>query len=177
VPEPHPQPPAPGAAPDDQQPPRPPARRPPRWAVPAFLLLLVGFVVLNFVVSHSGPPVAWIENDLPAALRQAAERKQRVFLYLYEPNDPLHGRNEREVFGQNWARAPLQQAAACRIAVQPGDLTTLKHRYTGRPVFVLLDEKGREIAQMRLEGAPDEREFFTYIGKPIRDFAERTPTP
>jgi hypothetical protein len=133
--------------------------------------------VANYAISRSGPAIAWIDNDLPAALRQAVERKQRVFLYIYEPNDPLHARNERLVFSESWARTPLRDAVACRIAVQPHDRLALRFNYSGKPVFVLLDEQGRPIAQMRVEGAPDEREFFTYIGSPLRDYAERATPP
>jgi hypothetical protein len=152
------------------------ARRkgPPRWGIVAFLGLFAGVVVMNQFLTTSGPAVAWIENDLDAALqRAAAEKKPRIFLYLYEPNDPTHTRNERNVFSQRWAREPLQHVVCCRIALRPGDLARLKYEYKNTPLFLLLDAQGKPVQGMRTEGPVDEREFSTYIGGPINEVVKR----
>jgi hypothetical protein len=152
------------------------ARRkgPPRWGIVAFLALLAGVAVVNQWVATGGPPISWVENDLDAAVqRAAAEKKPRIFLYLYEPNDPTHTRNERNVFAQRWAREPLQHTVCCRIALRPGDLARLKYAYKNTPLFLLLDAQGKPVQGMRTEGAVDEREFSTYIGRPIDDLVRR----
>ncbi len=162
-----------GQAPLDIPPPPPPppvaARQcPPTWGIALFLLLLGGLVLLNQVATTGGPPIQWIENDLDAALRQAAAKNQRVFLYLYEPNDPTHQRNEREVFTQRWARQPLEKAVCCRLAVKPGDMRPVQYRYEDQPLFLLLSAKGREMGRTR--GAVTELEFLTSIGRPAEDY-------
>ncbi len=157
------------AAPSDTSPPPVATRpRPPTWGIALFLLLLGGLVLLNQVATTGGPPIAWIDNDLDAALRQATAKNQRVFLYLYEPNDPTHLRNEREVFTQRWARQPLAKAVCCRLAVKPGDVRPVQYRYDGQPLFLLLSAKGREMG--RTQGAATELEFLTYIGRPAEDY-------
>lgn len=152
------------------------ARRkgPPRWGIAAFLALFAGVVVVNQLLSTGGPAIAWVENDLDAAVqRAAAENKPRIFLYLYDPNDPTHMRNERNVFSQRWAREPLEHAVCCRIALRPGDLARLKYEYKDTPLFLLLDAQGKPVQGMRTEGPVDEREFLTYIGRPIDDLVRR----
>lgn len=138
-----------------------PRRGPPRWGIALFLGLLAVLVLINYLVSSSGPPVRWIENDPNAALAQAAAANKRVFLYVYEPNDPTHARNEREVFSMRWARESLSRAIACRLAVGRGDLARVKYGYRDRPLFLVLDAAGRE--RNRTEGAPDERQFLTQV--------------
>lgn len=153
----------------------PPRRKgPPKWGIVLFLVLLAGLAVVNQFAATSGTPVKWIDNDVAAALKQATERKTRTFLYLYDPADKVHLRNEREVFSQRWARDPLKSVVCCRLAVQKGDLTVLKYGYDGKPLFLILDETGRAVPGLRTEGAPDERAFFTYIAKPIDDFMKRS---
>jgi len=142
-------------------------RGPPMWGVFLFLGLLAGMVVLNHVVSRSGPAIEWVENDLEAALRQAEAENQRVFLYMYETGDPVASRNETAVFAQRWAREPLSLVVCCRIAVDQGDQRRmkLKYRYMGKPLFLMLDQSGKEVGGSRIEGAVDERRFRTYIGE------------
>ncbi len=141
---------------------RPRRRRPPAWGIVLFLALLGGLVLVNQCATTGGRPVAWINNGLDVALRQAQEHKRKVFLYLYEPGDRTHERNERNVFTQYWARKPLAHVVCCRIAVKPGDLLPLRYRYNNTPLFLLLDAKGNPLS--RTEGAVDELQFFTYIG-------------
>lgn len=143
---------------------------PPAWGVALFLVLLAGVIVTSQWLSTSGAPVQWIDDDLAAALAQAQSRHCRVFLYLYEPNDPIHARNEREVFAQRWARRPLEQAVSCRVALRPGDVRRVKYGYEGRPLFLLLDAKGNRQGPA-VSGAVDEREFMTFIGRPALDYA------
>jgi hypothetical protein len=137
---------------------------PPWWGIVVFLGLLGGLVVVNQVVSTGGKPVAWIDNDLNAALKEAQtdEKNRKVFLYIYEPNDPTHVRNERMVFTQRWAREPLENVVCCRLVVRKTDLLAFKYKYDGKPLFLLLDSKGNVLS--RTEGAVDENQFFTYIG-------------
>jgi hypothetical protein len=169
------QPPAQNASPEPAADAAGPARRkgPPAWAVVLFLLLLAGMAFVNYRAAEGGAPVAWIENDVDRALQLAGERHQRVFLYLYEPNDPQHRRNDREVFAKAWARDKLKFAVCCRVAVEPGTPLADKYEFHRKPLFMLLDATGRPLREMRREGAPDETEFFTFIGKPAKDYAER----
>ena len=146
-----------------------PRKGPPAWGIALFLVLLGAVAVVNQFISTGGTPIRWIDDDLAAALKQAGEKDLRVFLYLYEPNDPLHVRNEREVFGQRWARTPLEKAVCCRVALPPGDVRRVQHKYNGKPLFLLLNAKGKEMA--RTEGAVSELEFLTYIGRPAEDHA------
>ena len=148
-----------------------PARRkgPPAWGIALFLVLLAGWVLVNQLADTGGPPIQWIEDDLNAALKQAGEKDLRVFLYLYEPNDPTHLRNEREVFARRWARAALGNAVSCRIALPPGDVRRVQYKYDAKPLFLLLTAKGKETA--RTEGAATELEFMTYIGRPAEEHA------
>jgi hypothetical protein len=137
-------------------------RRPPAWGIGLFLLLLGGLVLVNQCVSTGGKPVAWIDNDLNAALAQAEAQERKVFLYLYEPGDRTHARNELQVFTQRWARDPLQHVVCCRVALRPTDPLRLKYLYKNTPLFLLLDAKGNVLS--RIDGAVDELQFFTYIG-------------
>ncbi len=77
-------------------------KKPPAWGILLFLGLLGGMVIVNQFVSTGGPEIRWVENDLAAALQQASDDRPRVFLYLYEPKDPAHRRNE---LAQGLARA------------------------------------------------------------------------
>ena len=144
--------------------PTPRRKGPPAWGVVLFLALLGGWLIVNQFASTSGPPIEWIENDLDAALKKAAATKRHVFLYLYEPTDPVHQRNEREVFNQHWARSSLTKVVCCRVALRPGDLLRLKYEYHDTPLFLLLDAKGNRLGGV--EGAVDRREFLTHIGTP-----------
>jgi hypothetical protein len=159
---------APGPAPGLPGPIATRGRRPPAWGIVLFLLLLAGFLFINYRASVGGPPVAWIDNDLSAALKQAAEQKRKVFLYLYDPADPTAARNERQVFTQHWARKPLEKVVCCRVVMRPGDPLAAKYVYKNQPVFLLLDAQGNVLS--RTEGAVDESQFFTYIG----DIADRS---
>jgi hypothetical protein len=151
------------ASPEPMREPGPPRRRgPPAWGIVLFLALLGGLVLVNQCATTGGRPVAWTDDGLDAARRQAQEQKRKVFLYLYEPGDRTHERNERSVFTQYWARKPLEHVVCCRVAVKPGDLLPLRYRYNNTPLFLLLDAKGNPLS--RTEGAVDELQFFTYIG-------------
>ncbi|MEW6251401.1 MAG: hypothetical protein AB1716_12195 [Planctomycetota bacterium] len=151
---------------------------PPRWGVALFLALLVGLVVINHLVQTGGRPVQWIDDDLREATRLAGVRGQRVFLYVYEPNEPIHQRNEREVFSQRWGREALEKAVCCRVTLRPGEVLKLNDgpdgflRYTGKPLLVLLNEKG-EMSGRLVEGGPIQSEFETHIGMPAQTYAAR----
>jgi hypothetical protein len=166
------------AAPADSQAPLegdvPRRKGPPKWGIVVFLALLAGLVIVNQFAATSGTPVKWIDNDLAAALKQAGERKTRVFLYLYEEGDRAYTRNEPEVFAKRWAREPLEKVVCCRIAVRKSDIAAMKYGYNGRPLFLILENTGQVVKGLRTEGAVDEREFYTYIGKPIEDHLKRT---
>ncbi len=158
-----------------------PSRRkgPPLWGVVAFLALLGGAVVLQQLVSTSGPKIQWVEigteQDLATVLKRVSPAKPRVFLYLYELSDPIHARNEREVFVKRWARDPLVKVICCRAAVRKGDALATRYAYHGTPLFVLLNAEGRPTMGGRTEGGIGEKEFFTYIGKPIDDATRSAP--
>jgi hypothetical protein len=142
--------------------PPPTRRRAPKWAVPAFLALLVLLVVVNHFVERSGTPVAWIENDLDRAFVTAQEQEKRVFLYVYDPATALHSRNESEVFTKFWARGALAQAVCCRVDVTKHPNIGLRYRYAGTPLMLVLAPTGRELA--RVDGEiVEERQFSTYI--------------
>jgi hypothetical protein len=161
-------------APDPQTsetPPPPPRRGPPKWGILLFLGLLAAMLIANSVLSQGGEPIRWIENDLDQALRLAEQRKQRVFLYLYDPNDPVHARNEREIFAQRWAKEQVRQAVSVRVAVRTGDRLATQYGYKGRPLFALLNASGQPTSPPQ-EGGLDQTQFFTYIGKPAEDHAK-----
>ncbi len=166
---------SPSASPGDSATGGPPAARrrkgPPAWGVALVLALLAVLLFVNQQISTGGRPVAWIEGDLEAALRQAKERKQRVFLYIYAPDDPVHQRNERQVFTQRWAREPLESAICCRIANRPGDVNGLRYGFEGKPLFLLLDSDGNPVS--RISGALDELQFRTHIGGPVLEYAKK----
>ena len=168
------------------------ARRkgPPRWGVGLFLLGLVGFAVISYVAQTSGAPVRWIENDVGAGRQLATERKQRIFLYVYEPNEPQHERNERQIFTLRENKRALQSAVCCRvigrrgepIPIGPGpdgrpaylERQGLRLVFRGTPMFVLLNEKGDVAGTGNVsEGTPEALEFFTNIAKPAADYAEK----
>lgn len=141
-------------------------KRPPTWGIVAFLVVLAGLAVLNQSLSTGGPEIQWFDGSYEAALALAGERNQRLFLYLYEANDPVHARNEREVFTQRWAREPLARTVCCRIAVRKGDILAAKFDYRDTPLFLLISPRGGPPS--RTEGAVDERQFRTYIGEPAQ---------
>ncbi len=154
-----------GPAAPDQQPPR---KRSSAWVAVGFLVLLGALVVVNQMASTSGPPIKWVDNDLDGALRQLTGAKQRLFLYLYDPNDPTYERNEREVFAQRWAREPLAKAVCCRVALR-ADATSAKleseFAYKDKPLLLVLTRNRTAIS--RTEGAVTEREFYTYVTLPV----------
>lgn len=165
-------------APDTEHEAEPKAQKrkgPPAWGVVLFLLLLGGLGFLNQYVAMSAPEIDWIENDLAAALTQVSPEQPRVFLYIYEPNDPVHERNEREVFTKRWARGPLQRAVCVRYRFQPTELESVqfvrRYNYEGTPLFLVLMGDGNPA--MRAEGAVTEKEFFTYVAGPIDEAWER----
>lgn len=149
-------------------------KAPPKWGVALFLVLLGGMVVLNQFAATGGPEIEWIEGDLSAALAQVSPERPRVFLYLYEPDDEAHQRNERQVFTQAWAREPLAHTVCCRIDVSEQRLEIVRLRndyvYKGKPLFLLLSRSGMPVS--RTEDAPDKRQFMTYIGIPAQDAYE-----
>jgi hypothetical protein len=147
-------------------------RRPPAWGVALFLVLLAGLLALNSWLATGGPTIQWIDNNLDHALKQAAASHQRVFLYLYDPKDPVHTRNEQQVFSQRWARDPLKNVVSCRVVVQPDDAIARRYGYTGKPLFLLLNSQGTPLT--RTEGAVDQLQFETYIGRPS-ELAIHTP--
>ena len=148
-------------------------KAPPLWGIILFLVLLGGLAIVNQMASTGGEPIVWIEDDLPAALEQARTGLGRVFLYLYEPDDPIHARNERELFSKRWAREPLALVPCCRIALKKDDLRKVKYGYKGTPLFLLLDEAGEPLRDLRAEGPIDERQFRTYIAEHIRRAQQR----
>lgn len=138
-------------------------KRPPAWGVLAFLAVLGLLVVANQLITHSGPPIRWIEDDVEAAFRQARQEKKNVFLYLYEPNDPIHLRNEREVFAKRWAREPLSLAVCCRVAVNRNRRLADKYVYQESPLFLVLTPEGNALG--RIDGpAIQKLQFRTHIG-------------
>ena len=146
----------------------PKRKGPPAWGIVLFLALLGGLVVVNHVVSSSGPEIKWIENDLDTALKQVSDTKRRVFLYLYEPQDETHKRNELQVFTQRWAREPLAKLVCCRIALRPDNRESAKLRqefnYKGTPLFLLLTRDRTPVS--RTEGAVTEGQFYANITDP-----------
>ncbi len=164
-------------SPESQESPPRQRKGPPAWGVVLFLVLLGGMLMINQWATTSGPPIQWVENDLERALEQLDENKRRVFLYLYEPNDPAHQRNERQVFTQRWAREPLTSVVCCRYALKPGELRSaeLRQEYTYRdqPLFLLLNASGQPVS--RTQGEVTELEFLTYIGRPAQRSYKEAP--
>lgn len=147
----------------------PPRRGLPPWLIG--LVLVVGLGAMMFVgFRHEagGPPIVWIENDLDFALGQVSDAKPRVFLYLYDPDDPRHQRNELQVFTTRWARESVQNIISCRVAMDRPVSETQRlageYHYRDQPLFLLLTRDGQP--QMRAEGAVTEKEFMTAIGRP-----------
>jgi hypothetical protein len=164
--------------------PTPRKRVTPVWAGLLFLVgLMLVFVVAN-LLTMGGPRVAWMENNLPAALAKAEAKKQWVFLYLYEPG-PEASRNEQEIFNQRWAREPLAKVVCCRVAVPKGDPLRAKYDYKNRPLMMLVDAGGVERSRVEPGVEPvSQLQFETYIGRKIENFIARSeahgasqPTP
>lgn len=148
-----------------------PRRRPPTWGIIAFLLLLGALLIVNEIVSSTGPPIRWIENDLDAALARAAQTGQRVLLYLYRPDDPVHARNELEVFSRRWAREALTDVVCVRVNLDHdpplGQELGRKYGCSDTPCFVVLDRRGKLLGFA--DGiAVDERQFRTHVAAPAR---------
>ncbi|MBK9119902.1 MAG: hypothetical protein IPM18_09935 [Phycisphaerales bacterium] len=141
---------------------------PPAWGVLLFLGLLAGFVLLNQWISTGGPELPWFEGTLEQAQEQARQTNKRIFLYLFKPTDPLHQRNELHLFNQRWVREPLETAIRVKIAVQPGDLLSSRFNLGDSPLLLLLNADGEVVT--RTDGLVDERQFMTYIGRPLTDF-------
>ncbi len=137
---------------------------PPAWGVVLFLLLMGGLLVVNQFISRSGPPVEWIDGGLDAALKQAKQENKLVFLYLYEPGDPIATRNDRQVFSKRWAREPLADLVCCRVALDHGDLVAAKYEYAGKPAFRLVRPDGKQVSKS--DGAITEDQFWTTITDP-----------
>ena len=153
-----------------------PRRRkgPPGWGIAVFLLLLVASVLVTHFASQSGPPIQWIDGDLDQALAQARDGPGRVFLYLYDPNDPVHARNESELFNKYWVRESLANVVCCRVKLDSPEhwLLAQRYRYDRTPLMLLLDRAGK--VQGRVDGiAVDDRQFDTFIGRPARRAGER----
>jgi hypothetical protein len=125
-------------------------------------------VFVNRLATTRGPAIAWTDNDLDAALARVDAAHPRVFLYLFEPNDPAHQRNEREVFTQKWAKDALAMTVPCRVAVGTDrnslDLCRRFIYKKNTPLFLLLTRQGTPVS--RTEGPVTELEFMTYIGRP-----------
>jgi hypothetical protein len=142
---------------------------PPAWGIVLFLVLLGAMAMLNQWFTTSGPEIAWINGGVDDALAEAPA-DGRVFLYLYEPDDPVHTRNERNVFAMRWAREPLVNAVCVRVPLREDDIEAVrlrrKYGYRGSPLMLLLKPDGREMG--RVDGTVDERAFYTQIGAPLR---------
>jgi hypothetical protein len=137
-------------------------KRPPTWGVLVFLGLLGGLLIVNHLVTYAGPQVEWIDNDVERAFALAAERGQLVYLYLYDPGDPAHERNERKMFAQIWTRDPLSEAVPCRVDVSRHRGVGLRYGYRRKPLHMVLTAEGRELG--RIDGtAVDRLEFRTHI--------------
>ncbi len=144
-----------------------PRRLTPAKAGLAFLVLLMIALAANVIVGLSGPKITW-ETDLTTALAKArsAPGKPHVFLYLYKKGDPVAERNEREVFAKRWARETLARLVCCRMAIEPSDPLALQYHYGKQPLFLVLDENGKEVS--RTEGAVDEAQWYPYVEQASR---------
>lgn len=150
-----------------------PAGRPrgSKWVVVGLLVLLGGWFAATQIINYTGPPIAWIKNDLDKAEQLARQRGQRVFLLLYEPGCPITAANERNLFSQRLVRERLAKMVCCRVELPPGEpLNPLRVRFADKannrslvlPVMLVL-EPGREKPLARLEGQVDETQFKTYV--------------
>ncbi len=151
---------------------------PPTWGVVLFLVLLGGMVIINQLMTTTDEPIEWVEDDLDAARARAAAENTFVFLYLYQPDHPLHERNELNFFTQRWAHDPLQHVICCRIAIDETDLDDLelarRFGYDELPLIVLLDADGEPVAPVK-EGAIDQKGFRVSVAEHIRRMlAERS---
>jgi len=72
----------------------------------------------------------------------------------------------------------LEKAVCCRVTLRPGEVLKLHDgpdgflRYTGKPLLVLLNEKG-EMSGRLVEGGPIQSEFETHVGIPAQTYAAR----
>lgn len=157
----------------------PPRRGLPPWLIGLVLVAGLGVMMfLSFRRETGGPPIVWIDDDLDGALRQVSDAKPRVFLYLYNPSDAKHRRNELQVFTTRWAREAVKNIVSCRVAMDRPVPETQKlareYSYRDQPLFLLLTRDGQP--QMRAEGAVTEQEFMTAIGRPAQAAVERAHT-
>jgi hypothetical protein len=141
----------------------PPARQKPSpWIFAGLLALLAGWFVVTQVIQHTGPPIAWIHNDLPAAEAAAQDTGRRVFLMLHEPGCPVTAGNERDLFSTRFARERLAKMVCCRIELSETDPLRQRFGVRGQPLMLVL-RPGLAAPLARLEGKIDELQFKTYV--------------
>lgn len=145
-------------------------RRGSTWIVVGLLVLLGGWFVVTQVISHTGPPVQWIHNDLQKAQRAAQDSGRRIFLLLYEPGCKVTQANERDLFSLRRVRQLLDRMVCCRIELRPGDPLRRRFKFQGTPLMLVL-EPGRERPLNRLEGKVDWLQFRTYVDPGLTDEA------
>lgn len=134
---------------------------PPKKVLTLLFVLFGAVFVISQVISTSGPEINWIEGDLDAARKQAKESGNPLFVYAFEPDDPIAKRNDRMVFTQRWARERLANMICCRIPLEPRDAQRGRLGYRDEPVMILFRSDGEEIS--RISGAVDRKQFRTYI--------------
>ncbi|MBL8879800.1 MAG: hypothetical protein JNG88_11835 [Phycisphaerales bacterium] len=137
-------------------------RRAPWWAPAVFLgLLLVVFAISQYI-SRGGAAIAWIRNDLPAALAESAKTDRRVLLVLYEPGDAIVAEHDRRLFSLRSIRETAAQFVPCRVELKPDDPLRARYGYRGVPLMVVLNANGQPLVPVQ-EGRVDERRFKTYM--------------
>ena len=89
----------------------------------------------------------FIENDLEAALKQAAKQKKKVLVDFRAPWCPACIRLETEVFGQKSFQEATKDVIKVSINVDLNDNKALTDQYSAKaiPVLVLMDANGQEL--------------------------------
>ncbi|MGD8453081.1 MAG: hypothetical protein PVJ57_14780 [Phycisphaerae bacterium] len=145
-------------------PPAPAARRGGSpWILVGLLVLLGGWFVVTQFVSHTGPKIAWIENDYPRAEREARAHGRRIFLLLYEPDCPVTAGLDRGLFTQREVRERLAKMVCCRIKLTPGDPLRGRFDFKRSPQMMVFEPGKDEPVGRPLNGSVELREFQTYV--------------
>lgn len=133
------------------------------WIFVGLLVLLGGWFVVTQVVSHSGPEIAWIENDFPRAEAEARAQGQRILLLLYEPDCQVTAGLERNLFTQREVRERLAKMVCCRVKLTPSDPLRRRFNFKRSPQMMVLEPGRDEPVARVLNGNVELREFKTYV--------------
>ncbi len=125
------------------------------------VLIMIGFVAAQFA-ERAGPPFEW-RTDFDAALREARQTDQRIFLVLYEPGATALGRYDRGLFETALVKQRLAQMIPVRVAVPTVDALRVRYRFDGEIMMLVLKPDGDVVGEPGRGPNLDELWFKTYV--------------